>query len=858
MTTSVATDVGKYALLAQDSGTYNTKAGQVVIVMEHKVTTGSSSGFSDVAVVKDMDAAKAVAAAAHAAGDTSIVPELKRSADQTFTDLTNRNLGVLMGAGIWKELFDASTPVLTPVAGAPDGGLALAPAAASGLIGKSFVANLPVIVAGSIDMIDSTWTVDSRASATKLRLVATVAGTAYSTELADADVAKFNAVVVITDCAVDVGAYVNVRKVLNCLVTIGDNIQARVIFGLAKDIGVLLAPAALKDDAPHSVLNRHSVSVVDTWESWFEFLLSSGSVAVILRPADRSKVLAQLKAAKAAWEASVAAPPLLPPAPQAGPLGGGLGLPPAAVTPGNVIMTTSNIPRLDALLSLALDTAARDSFCVDVMVIIEPDASVRTMICAHKDAMQSQIERWLRPFGSATDPILLRGRTGGQTAGELLSFCLGLRASVTPTPAGGNGAGAAGGLVLPRIRVNMRSSTDAEQLTMSESDKRDRTQMQSDFQALEDDAPALKRLSDMKVLADAGGIAAIEKVQQMVDKESDGALRRLVYSAPDPSSVTVDAEPYTVHALISIRGLLDSRLERSVCGAKTSISSDQVIRQLRWVRLRRIGRVRLAELMDESDSGTEALPLAQFAKMDMEKAVSLFTLALNRLQNAWVFSAPAHSGQAMMFVSALQTKCLAALSDGVSWADVGIFYRAVIRRVDRGANGFAGAAAVLEAPDPSWATDHTLEWVSDLRQNSSEAISDAKHQSRLDALIAQTAVAAKDAEAKRQKDADARAAAEKKRKAGADGANGGAKGGANSRKKAKKGKGGNQTVANPSTAMVVADTAAALGTGFDLKAEMAKLEASMGKYAAGKAPCYFHHTPGKKCRFDAADCRGYH
>ena len=362
----------------------------------------------------------------------------------------------------------------------------------------------------------------------------------------------------------------------------------------------------------------------------------------------------------------------------------------------------------------------------------------------------------------------------------------------------------------------------------------------------------------MKVLADAGGIAAIEKVQQMVDKESDGALRRLVYSAPDPSSVTVDAEPYTVHALISIRGLLDSRLERSVCGAKTSISSDQVIRQLRWVRLRSIGRVRLAELMDESDSGTEALPLAQFAKMDMEKAVSLFTLALNRLQNAWVFSAPAHSGQAMMFVSALQTKCLAALSDGVSWADVGIFYRAVIRRVDRGANGFAGAAAVLEAPDPSWATDHTLEWVSDLRQNSSEAISDAKHQSRLDALIAQTAVAAKDAEAKRQKDADARAAAEKKRKAGADGANGGAKGGANSRKKAKKGKGGNQIVANPSTAMVVADTAAALGTGFDLKAEMAKLEASMGKDAAGKAPCYFHHTPRKKCRFDAADCRGYH
>ena len=227
--------------------------------------------------------------------------------------------------------------------------------------------------------------------------------------------------------------------------------------------------------------------------------------------------------------------------------------------------------------------------------------------------MQAQIERWLRPFGTATDPILVRGKTGSQSAGELLTFCLGLRASASPNPVSSSGLGA--GVALQRVRVNVRSSTDSEQSTLSEADRRDRTQLQSDIQALENDATALKRLAEMKAIADVGGKVSIEKVQSLVDGESDGALRRLVYSAPDPGSVTVDAEPDTVHALVSIRGLLDSRsgafslwrqdvnLFRSgrspvaldslcaVSGACVSLSSwmcqIRVLRHLLWRNLRR-------------------------------------------------------------------------------------------------------------------------------------------------------------------------------------------------------------------------------------------------------------------------------
>jgi hypothetical protein len=863
MTTSVPLDVGKYALLGVGSSAYSTQIGEVVIVIEHKVNAGSSTlNMTTVAVVKDMITANVIAAEAYVSGDATVAPALLRATEAVkFTDLTNRALGALMGAGLWKNLFDASTPVLKPAALAPAG--TARPDPAAGLFGMTFSASLPVIENNAIVMIEGTWKVENRVSAGKLTLTSTVGGTAYSTELADAEVSKFTTRRAVTDCAFDVSAYANVRKSLECLLA-GDELQARVIFKLSQDLGVPVHAEALKDDATDSVLRRHSASLVNAWDSWFDFLLASGRVSVIIRCPDRSQVLVQLRAAKAAFESATPPPPL------AGQLGGGLGLPfPAAagatasgaLPASGIVISTTSTPRLEALLSLAVDQMTQDTFCNDVMVMVEPDVAVRTMVCAHPDAMQAQIERWLRPFGAATDPILVRGKTGSQSAGELLTFCLGLRASASPNPASSSGLGA--GVALQRVRVNVRSSTDSEQSTLSEADRRDRTQLQSDIQALENDATALKRLAEMKAIADVGGKVSIEKVQSLVDGESDGALRRLVYSAPDPGSVTVDAEPDTVHALVSIRGLLDSRLERSVCGAKTSISSDQVVRQLRWIRLRRIGRVRLPELMDVSDSGTEASPLAQFAKMERGAAVSLFTMALSRLQNAWVFSSPAHGGQAMMFISALQSKCIEALSDGVSWADVGIFYRAVIRRVDRGSNGFAGNVSVVEAPDPSWATDHTLEWVSDLRQKVGEAKSDAKHQSRIDSLISQGAAAAKgsDAKAKAKETAatqqpmtpeEKAAAAEKKRKADSN----------RDKKKAKQAKKAAAPVGGGAPPAAAAQGGAAanasLGLDFDLTAETAKLEATMGKDAAGKSPCYFHHTAGKKCRYEADQCKRYH
>lgn len=152
-----------------------------------------------------------------------------------------------------------------------------------------------------------------------------------------------------------------------------------------------------------------------------------------------------------------------------------------------------------------------------------------------------------------------------------------------------------------------------------------------------------------------------------------------------------------------------------------------------------------------------------------------------------------------------------------------------------------------------WVTDHTLEWVSDLRQKVGEAKSDTKHQARIDALISQGAAAAVKATATAQtqqpKDANAEEAAEKKRKVDAD----------REKKAAKKTK----KLADAGAVVLDAEAAssanAALGLDFNIQAETAKLEAKMGKKdASGKSPCYFHHTPGKKCKYEADQCKRYH
>ena len=224
-------------------------------------------------------------------------------------------------------------------------------------------------------------------------------------------------------------------------------------------------------------------------------------------------------------------------------------------------------------------------------------------------------------------------------------------------------------------------SSASDSATISEVERRERTQVQSDAVALEDEPASMSRLQAMVRSAEAGdGGAALNKV---VAAEPEGTLSRLLYSGADISSVTVDAEPSTVHAIATVRGVLNAALERAVCGSNAAQPSDRLIRALGAIRLRRLTRVRLCHLLDLDDRGTAISPLAEFAHMSSSDAITNFTMALQRMQTAWVFAAPSHAAQAMMFVSALQRECLKALTAGSTWEEIGNYYGAVIRRADR-------------------------------------------------------------------------------------------------------------------------------------------------------------------------------
>ena len=149
-------------------------------------------------------------------------------------------------------------------------------------------------------------------------------------------------------------------------------------------------------------------------------------------------------------------------------------------------------------------------------------------------------------MGAAADPVLLAGLPAGQSAGDLLQTCLGMlqqanAATVTESAA----------VARPPLRVTVRSDQGGD--TLSELEKRERSAVQADVSALELDASAVAKLSQWSQWAAAGTEALVEQLSDAVSTEPAGALKRLVLSSTEVSSVTVEAQPETVQLLSSVR-----------------------------------------------------------------------------------------------------------------------------------------------------------------------------------------------------------------------------------------------------------------------------------------------------------------
>jgi hypothetical protein len=685
--------------------------------------------------------------------------------------------------------------------------------------------------------------------------------------------------VTLTDVQVEAADFAHVSSVLS-MACVSGKISARALLNAAVAAGEPLPAAVLLSDASESLLRRHAGVCLEKFESWAEHLVSSGGT-VASGLADVASAHAELKRLRIAYRAvSTTRVPAVTP----------------TVPPGGTTTTAAAVPALGspspfdryvkytALKGKAADDIAWEQLTQDVMVFIEPNAEARAVRVSHKESCAAAIEGWLETFKGATSPAEIGKLPGGLSAGEMLAFLLTIRDAASATAAVTSASAPLRGN--ERLRVTMRSGTGTEVHGKSEVERREVTRVQSDVLELEQDDDSLKRLHVMRVLADADDAESRSLFEDAMQAEGvkSGALHRLLTTPAEIGCITLECEPSTVDAIMATRSVLDASLERAVFGSNASLQSDTVLKALRPIRLQRLSRCRMLNLLDQADGGTEAEPLSSFAKLGDAAGQRAFFSALQIMQSAWTFAAPKHTASVIQFITQYERKCQEAFKAGVGWDDIGQFHRLVFRRVDKAVIGFAAKQAKAEPPEARWAKEPCFEWVVSL--NAAIATATATSAVRVETEAQQKALrnemnelrqlAKRPAPApspggppataptsKRQKQREAKAA----RAAAAAGQGSGAAAAQQAQKLAAQQKAAAAQTAAALTAAAGAGTASAaaaasgvagkLGKNGTLKEDQAKLTQEMGN-KDGKPPCWFFHKGPTGCFKTADDCRGYH
>ena len=813
---------------------------------------------------------------------------IERNARTVLKDCNNTRLSNVVGAGdIWKDFISQTTRRLN----AADFGKDFRGSPAHPHAGKTFNGLVPVVDDdGVVQMVQAKWTVsagpNNKTYLVKARVGGEVKESKLTAKVLDSMFEKAKSTVVSfsnTDAEVDLADYSHVAEFLQeCnACTVHDTVSARAVIRIMKAAGFQVSSTVADSKASEWLLNRFAKRQLDAWDSWFSEAAEAAADGKL--PAKFSGAKDEASAGKlikilAAWSAAqlddAMADAMAAPADDSG---AGLRLTrpsPAAsdasAVPAGLSPVAMSVPRYNALRSIAADEAAMSGFDKAALAFVESDESKRNAIASHEASRVSEIEAWLVTGGALLDPVLVKGYSceGGKDAGQLLALCLSALRKATKESAAS--AAATPSHVPERpVRCTVRYEKDSGE-SGTELEKRERDKLAADVSTLESEESSMKKLKEMKELADSGADADLKTLQTLVEREPDGALLRIIYSSTEVSHATADADPKTIEAISNIRTVLDTALERAVLGSKAREPSDRLIRALRYARLRRLGRVRLLHLLDKDDSGSKANPLAAFKLLSAREAVSSFSLALSRLQTALMFSFPTHTAESVQFISELQRKCLEAAAVGVSWDDIEIYFSQVLLRADKGlARGTwktsaLGVGALPEPLDSAWATDAAHEWVSEFNQLVTAAKNHSEQkqtfQNKLDEMEKRMlkAIGSKRPATSIDVDddddePDPRKSPKKPRKP----------------KKPKKpptGGGGVGQVA-PTSAKSAADKKAEKAAQFaaDLEARKAKrleLQAAMTKDMGlkdGKPPCYFFHRPNGTCKFAAKDCQlGYH
>ena len=315
--------------------------------------------------------------------------------------------------------------------------------------------------------------------------------------------------------------------------------------------------------------------------------------------------------------------------------GGSGGVPPGAAAPPHPPGGISTTPRVDALEGKSTP-GEFVVFLSEVIPWVATSSRRVATLAKYPNLARAELERWLKAQGPRADPALLRGAAGAAlcSASDLLGICVVFgedgQAVANPThPSGGVGLG--NGVSPFLITAPDTSGSEAEQ--------RERTALREDAVLLIGDPAARARLTAMaKTMALDPPL-----LWKSASEEASEPLKRLLFSGDEVrQALAGQVAPDLESDLSCVRGALDRRLERAVLFSEADTISSRSSAALRWVRLGRLGKVRLLHLLDLDDTSTDDDPLLGL-KNAAGNGLATLGRAFSRLGLAWSMAWPPHS-----------------------------------------------------------------------------------------------------------------------------------------------------------------------------------------------------------------------
>ena len=705
--TEVPEDVGKMLTLTHNYAKHMIVPGEAAVVHRHVVVSGKTSlNKTDLLILSVADAARVMAEDTKKMTIVEIGTEFARI---KLDGLSNGDLGKILGAGKWKDLFDARAARIDHSISKP------ADASLVALLGKRLEGEGHVHEDDAMQIVDAEWVVKNLTDDGTKLILETVAEPKRVTMgmppvWVKAKIAAFESkkqVSNVTNAEIDLADYgAGGTMLLKVHGSQGSTVlDARVILRVHMQAGARrIVPVQPDDAAPDALRLDARAAMADLDQR----LATIGWNKINAKEVTSEVLLKQI--CKTLYTGDCVLPGDRKTAP----------IDALASKTGSTVHTVSKTPRYDAVRKIASSNEEFDTFTKQAAAWFVADKEQREIILSHEVTRAGQFESWLKRMGPQADPALISGMGGstGLDAGELLQIFIEM-AGATGGPKGFDLPSASNAFD-GRVRFTVRTDHGGD--TISDLEKRERSAIQADFQTIEgssDQLALLRKWSDWSMSNDDQRRA---DVSAAVKELPDGALKRLM-RVIDPHAATVEADPSTVQAVSTVRGVLESALSVAVYGKSSTTQPERCNRALKCVRSGQIGKTKLLHLIDQDDSASVEDPLKGFAKLQSNVAAVELSRAFTRLQAAWIFSYAPHAAAIVQFMMALSEKIFQAHAAGVSWADLSTYYYKVMRRASQVATGVNGSpGSSPEAPNPLWAKDPTFEWVVELDRASTIAL----------------------------------------------------------------------------------------------------------------------------------------